>query len=475
MDKRLILKSIAWAASVASGATLLAGCGGSDLPKSAQQEKLLAVMSTDSGPVASADWAEGRAYAVGDVVRYNGHTYTARSNFTNVLGANWFPDVVPALWARDDEGTGTPVSPVSPTTPATPLVPVSPTTPVTPVVPPVTPGQPAGMHMPVIPPTLTPTGGQSFLFGPYRDVPPAAHLNWQTGEFTSDVDGTPKPFLDVLPTNISEVSLAFATGECGSEDWGGATSNFIASSVSKLAQAGVGYTLSTGGANAAFTCSTDDGFKAFLKPFLSAKLRGVDFDIESGQTEDQILNLVMRAKAAQKDHPGMRFSFTLQTLGGAEKSQGVPSDGVGGQVMRAIAKVGLEDYYINLMVMDYGDSSTSCSLDNSTHRCDMGQSAINAANGLQRDYGVPFDHIELTPMIGLNDTHDQTGVFTENFTKADVAKVVKFVKEYKLGGLHYWAFDRDTDCPATQPACGKAFAQGGTLGYAKAFTDELKK
>ena len=70
----------------------------------------------------------------------------------------------------------------------------------------------------------------------------------------------------------------------------------------------------------------------------------------------------------------------------------------------------------------------------------MGQSAIQAAKNLSTKYGVPYSRIELTPMIGDNDTRD------ENFTLADVATVSNFVNSNGLAGVHYWSFDRDTPC-----------------------------
>lgn len=71
-------------------------------------------------------------------------------------------------------------------------------------------------------------------------------------------------------------------------------------------------------------------------------------------------------------------SFTLATLPSA-------LGGIGDITMKAIKAAGLTKYYINLMVMDYGDAS--CTKNPSTGRCDMGQSAIDAANMLNAQYG----------------------------------------------------------------------------------------
>ena len=117
---------------------------------------------------------------------------------------------------------------------------------------------------------------------------------------------------------------------------------------------------------------------------------------------------------AQRDRPSLRFSFTIATLGG-NAPQSLGPTGV--TVMNAIRSAGLQNYLINLMVMDYGSTTPSnCIVVNG--RCDMGQSAIQAAENLRSFHGVPYNQIELTPMIGGNDTIDET------FTLQDVATLV---------------------------------------------------
>lgn len=71
-------------------------------------------------------------------------------------------------------------------------------------------------------------------------------------------------------------------------------------------------------------------------------------------------------------------SFTLATL---PTALGTMAD----VVMLSIKAAGLTNYYINLMVMDYGDAA--CTKSTVTGKCDMGQSAIDAANMLHTKYG----------------------------------------------------------------------------------------
>ena len=70
----------------------------------------------------------------------------------------------------------------------------------------------------------------------------------------------------------------------------------------------------------------------------------------------------------------------------------------------------------------------------------MGQTAIQAARNLQAKYGVPFDRVELTPMIGVNDVTD------ELFSLQDTDVMVQWARANRLAGLHFWSIDRDRPC-----------------------------
>jgi hypothetical protein len=96
---------------------------------------------------------------------------------------------------------------------------------------------------------------------------------------------------------------------------------------------------------------------------------------------------------------------------------------------------------VNLMTMDYGAPGPGvCVVAGGV--CDMGQSAIQAAYNLHDKWGVPYANIELTPMIGGND------VSSEHFELTDADTIVTFAVSHGLAGIHYWSYDRDTDCPA---------------------------
>ncbi len=216
-----------------------------------------------------------------------------------------------------------------------------------------------------------------------------------------------------------------------------------------LEQAGIDYIISTGGAAGAFTCSTDAGMEKFIARYASSRLVGLDFDIEAGQTAEVIDSLVRRAMTAQKRHPQLRLSFTLATLAASDGSR-ASLNRHGEIVMRAIRDAGLADYYVNLMVMDYGDATRgNCVVVDGA--CDMGRSAIQAARNFHEKFGVPLGRIELTPMIGVNDVHANV------FTLDDARVMARYVREQGLAGLHFWSLDRDTPCvgdaPKPSPSC----------------------
>jgi hypothetical protein len=238
----------------------------------------------------------------------------------------------------------------------------------------------------------------------------------------------------------------------------------VASNIQAFVSSGKKYIISTGGNAGVFTCGSDAGFDKFIQTYNSANMLGVDFDIEGGQSAAVVANLVARVKAAQAKYPNLRFSFTLQTLGGNAQPN---LNALGASVMSAIQSQGLTNYIIDLMTMDYGSTSPgNCTIVNGA--CEMGQSAVQASELLHSGYGVPYSQIEITPMIGGNDTQGET------FTLADVATVSSYALQKGLAGVHFWSFDRDTDCApgSASPICN-SYGQAGRLGFTTAFLSAL--
>lgn len=285
--------------------------------------------------------------------------------------------------------------------------------------------------------------GHDLLFSPYKYVP----RDFDAATHTVRVAATGKAIplaghggllAGHLP-NLGAITLAFATGECGSEDWGGVPTTAVTKGIiPMLAGASVDYIISTGGEGKVFTCATPKAFEAFVQRYDSRHLRGIDFDIEYQQTPAEIRALVDDAAHAEKLFPDLRFSFTLATWAGSDgKRAGL--NALGTTVMEAIKASTLQHYTINLMVMDYGKTDTSvCVVRHG--RCDMGASAIQAAENLQHTWHIPASKIELTPIAGVNDNPD------EIFTLKDLDVMVKYAVDQGLAGVHFWSLDRDRPC-----------------------------
>lgn len=233
---------------------------------------------------------------------------------------------------------------------------------------------------------------------------------------------------------------AFATGECGSERWGDFdTGAFAALNVAAFNRDGRDYIVSTGGEAGAFTCASDAGMEQFVGRYVSPRLRGLDFDIEGKQTDEQIDSLVRRAQAAQRARPQLRISFTLATHAASDGTRR-SLNGTGERVLRAIVASGFDSAVINLMVMNYGAADRKwCVVDSG--RCDMGASALHAARNVHARYGIAYHRMALTAMLGENDVQGNA------FALADVQRLAQGARRLGLAGLHYWSLDRDQTCP----------------------------
>ncbi|WP_412162559.1 carbohydrate-binding protein [Curtobacterium flaccumfaciens] len=329
--------------------------------------------------------------------------------------------------------------------------------------------------------TTTPGNGSTgtgtasgLVFSPYKDI--TVNLDWNTNVMNTAVTGTRIPvvgssnsLVSTREPGLKAITLAFATGTCGSENWGGVAADaFASANIAKLDAAGVNYIVSTGGAAGSFMCS-GTALQSFIARYASPHMIGVDFDIESGQSAADVQNLVSAAALAQAKYPGLRFSFTLATLAASDGSFG-GLNSTGDATVKAIKASALTNYTINLMTMDFGRATTAnCVIVGST--CQMGQSTIQAVTNLQHTYGIASSKIEVTPMIGVNDTADEV------FTLADADTVAAYAKSHGLAGVHTWSLDRDTPCPTAQstasPTCSSV-AGTAALAWTDRFLAALK-
>jgi len=318
------------------------------------------------------------------------------------------------------------------------------------------------------------TGSASgLLFSPYKDV--TINMNWNTDQMQSAVEGTAIPvvgsgsLVSTYVPKLPAITLAFATGACGSETWGGVSgASWAAENVPQLQSAGLNYVVSTGGEAGTFTCASTAGMESFIARYASPHLVGIDFDIEGGQSQSDIQNLVNAAAGAQSQYPNLQFSFTIATLAASDGSYGGVNS-LGNEVVEAVLGSSMKNYVINLMTMDFGSASSSVCVVVSGS-CEMGQSSIQAVRNLEHTYGIAASKIAVTPMIGLNDNSSET------FTAADVDTLTSYAKSNGLAGLHFWSLDRDTPCPSAQsyasPTCNSV--SGTTaLEYTNRFLSDL--
>lgn len=316
------------------------------------------------------------------------------------------------------------------------------------------------------------TSGSAVFFSPYK------HINMAVDPASpvarSLVHGKLTPLLELVGaksmTPLPAVSLAFASGECGQEHWGTLDADKVAqANVAAMAAHGLKYVVSTGGDGNVFTCHTDAGMEKFINRYASPALLGVDFDIESTQTDANIRELVQRMKVAQGKWPHLRFSFTLATLA-ASDGTGASLNATGTSVMRALKDADARGYFINLMVMDFGPAkAANCVVREG--RCDMAASARQAVMNLHSNFDIPLSQIEVTAMIGVNDVEENV------FTPEDATALAQFVQSSKLAGLHYWSLDRDKPCAggaaAVSPECS-SLNKVPELAYLQSFSHGLR-
>lgn len=285
-----------------------------------------------------------------------------------------------------------------------------------------------------------------FVYSPYLYIHLPPQMDAPT--FMSSVLGRVRSLVGLpgndFPDGVKALTLAFATGECGQERWDYLSApQMVGTHLKKLLRANIDYVISTGGADGVFTCGSEQGMEAFMARYDSPQLLGFDFDIEAGQSEAVIQQLVQQVHAAAQRRPHLRMSFTLAAASATEPGRPTLNE-VGAMVMKHIQQVGLQNYFINLMVMNFGEATPdSCVVDGD--RCDMAASAIAVVRHFNQEYGVPLPQIEVTPMIGVNDLKQNV------FTLSDAQRLTRYVHDNQLGGLHFWSINRDGICPPDGP------------------------
>lgn len=265
----------------------------------------------------------------------------------------------------------------------------------------------------------------SEYFAPYQDVTIGASLQSVT-----------------QTTGQKYYTLAFITGNGCNADWAGTiplneTSTYLPhldSDISYIRSQGGDIIISFGGEagqELAQTCSTVSSLEAQYQAVINQySVTHLDFDIEGGEQGDSTTytRRNQALAALQAANPGLTISFTLPSA-----TTGLLSDSLG-LLNNAVAE-GVNFSIVNLMTMDYGSPDSQ-----------MGQEAINAANGLHSELQSIFPSktssqlwsmVGITPMIGQNDTPG------EIFSLSNAQQVLSFAQSNKIGELSFWEVPRD--------------------------------
>ena len=252
-------------------------------------------------------------------------------------------------------------------------------------------------------------------------------------------------------TNTSFFTLSFIVADKnGNPVWGGSHTPIgdgnLDDQIKQIRKIGGDVKVSFGGANAGnipglgadlAAAITDvnklkDAYKSVIN---TLHLTHMDFDIEgvlvahpeSIERRSKAIALLQKElKAKGKD---VKIGYTLPVM-----PYGLTNDGI--NVIQSAIKHDVDLNSINIMTMDYGQQNQQ-----------MGQAAIDAINSLHgqltnlykgtiKDSDI-WKMIAVTPMIGKNDTQNET------FTLNNAKELFQFAKEKGIGEISMWSVYRD--------------------------------
>lgn len=258
----------------------------------------------------------------------------------------------------------------------------------------------------------------------------------------------------VQSTGQKYYTLAFITGNGCNAAWAGTvpldqTDTFLPhldSDISFIRAQGGDIIIAFGGGagqELARTCSSVSSLQAQYQAVVTKySVSHLDFDIEGGGEKDAALYTRRNAalKALQAANPGLTISFTLPSA-----TTGLLSGSLG--MLNNAVSQGVNFSIVNLMTMNYAYPDDN-----------MGQEAINAANGLFSELRAIFPSkttdqiwsmVGITPMIGQNNSSG------EIFSLSNAQEVLTFAQQNHVGELSFWSVSRDNgNCPGLATARG---------------------
>jgi hypothetical protein len=264
------------------------------------------------------------------------------------------------------------------------------------------------------------------VYAPYVDV-----MLWPTFNLMNCYNATGQKYY----------TLAFITsGSNGQPAWGGVTAmdqNFMLDQINQIRAVGGDVIVSFGGANGTPIDASITNVTTLVSTYQSVinryGLTWIDFDIEGFWVSDQasIDRRNQAAKILQTNNPGLRITYCLPVM-----PTGLTADGV--NVINKAKAAGVNIYSVNVMAMDYGQNNSQ-----------MGAAATSAAQNARNQTGL---NIGITPMIGKNDTQNET------FTLANATEVLNFANaNVYVNMIAMWSANRDNGGCAGQtsasPTC----------------------
>jgi hypothetical protein len=256
-------------------------------------------------------------------------------------------------------------------------------------------------------------------------------------------------------SGATRFSLGFiVSGQACKASWGGyygIDDPAMNHRIANLRAAGGDAIISFGGAagqELADTCTTVASLAAQYQAVIDRYgIRDLDFDIE-GADQGNSTTLARRFKAIARIQAAgrqagkpVRVSLTVPVM-----PTGLTYDGL--RVVHAAVNDGVRVAVVNVMTMDYYDSSID-------YHGRMGTLAIQAAQATHRQLeqiypdltpSAVWRMVGVTPMIGVNDDPE------EIFTTSDARKLTAVANQHNLGRTAMWSSNRDHPCPGTHQA-----------------------
>ncbi|MES2998038.1 MAG: chitinase [Pseudomonadota bacterium] len=334
--------------------------------------------------------------------------------------------------------------------------------------------------------TVQSSAATTIPYKPYVDVALSSITQWDPASQSMQ----PLGLLPLLKNpGLKALRLSFITsdgGQCAGT-WAGypvsedPEQGFGMPVFKKLREQGAHLSIALGGLNGEYlsqACkSTVDLQSVYEEIVRIYKPTSLDFDLENNiQTNNAQLDRLMQAiQGVKNNYTDLKISFTLPVL-----PTGLVEN-LGLNVLKRAEINGLSDYAVNIMAMDYGDYFGSA----------MGENAIKAATNTFKQLKALYpdqsdatlwSRIEVTPMIGLNDTsNDQV---PQNFALPGDVKLLKaFAAANKINGLSAWSITRDhscndkwvsTDCSSQNPMTKKP-NQAKDFEYSKYFMSPVSR